>query len=322
MKNNLYLIIQPLQYLQALELVDRNEFNTLFVLKTGAIDQMKRLVNESDWDRVVWVNFSGTVLDIIKNIVFVKSILEEFRGIEKLVVSSFYNEFVNCLANGLQSKELILLEDGNATLLLEHGVKYNSFRFKIKKVFTFIFGFNVQPMSKVNLYLLKRKNVIDLPSFAKNAYYFDFKRLKKRLTAFQRSDKVCFISSAFINAGIMKKSNYINFLKEVINVYPSKTFEIVLHRFDNAEDFSSLLELDNVFITESTGPIELMFNKNKSLPSKVISAGSGATETLETIYGIKVEVVLPHLKWVEEEFHQQMNIMVSHFNKHHIVSRL
>ncbi|MCW9000088.1 MAG: hypothetical protein OQK04_15365, partial [Kangiellaceae bacterium] len=83
--------------------------------------------------------------------------------------------------------------------------------------------------------------------------------------------------------------------------------------FDDIDDYRSIQLLENVEVIESDGPIELYFKNRNLMPFKVVTAGSGATETLRLIYDCDIEVCLPDFSLFMPESRDEMRVLTDHF---------
>lgn len=318
-KRKLFLIIQPLQYLQALELLQENDENILIVPWANEDNQLYKLVDIKAWSKVIWIEYSGTALDIIKNYKSIKQMLKELGTFNEVIISAYYNEFMNLVANSNLGSHVVLLEDGNATLMIDSSSHYKNIKFWSKYIACKIIGFNIIPIDKVTLVILDRKYKMKTPSIAVNVIVNDFKKLRAEVEQYDLHNSVYFISSAFINVGMLSRSDYIDFLIRLAKRYEQCEFKIVLHRFDKKTDFSELEKLSHVEVIDSVGPIELYFKESMIKPVKVITAGSGATETLQLIYGLDVDIIIPALESFNLKHRKNMELLVEYFRKSHNV---
>lgn len=317
--NKLFIIIQPLQYLQALELKRTECFNTLVVLGANKESQLHNLVKENDWERIVWLSYNGTFVDILKQRKAIKLLLHSFTYLDEIYVSSFYNEFMNMVINYFPDKSRVLLEDGTANLLIDSSTKYNTIKFRLKYHFCKLFGFDVSPINEAKIFTVFKPNSGKIPKIATEVIVNDYRKLRAKLCNFKISDEIYFVSSAFISCGMISKEDYMGFLSNLAHEYSDRTLNIILHRFDQLDDFSLLLIHKNVNVIVSTGPIELYFINNEIQPYKVITAGSGATESLSLIYGINIDIIIPNLHLFNEKWRQEMATLALHFKDSHTV---
>ncbi|UOB73966.1 MULTISPECIES: hypothetical protein [unclassified Pseudoalteromonas] len=321
-KRKLFVIIQPLQYLQALELLQDCDENILIIPWANENNQLHKLVDKKIWNKVFWIKYSGTAVDIVKNNKAIKQMLKELGAFDEILISAYYNEFMNLIANSNPLSNKVLLEDGNATLLIDSSKHYKSIKFRSKYIVCKILGFDIRPIDNATLVTLDRKHKMATPLIAKNIIVNDFRKLQSEVVKYDLHNSVYFISSAFINAGMISRENYINFLLKLAKQYEQCEFKIVLHRFDKKTDFTEFNGLSHVEVIESTGPIELYFKDNMIKPLKVITAGSGATETLELIYGFDVNVVIPKLECFYLKHRKNMELLIEHFQVSHHVELL
>ena len=321
-RRRLFVVIQPLQYLQAMELFCCEEERILIVPWANKENQLYKLIDEKDWHKIIWVKFSGTALDLVLNRRRIRRLMSGLGNFDEVVISAYYNEFMNAVANWNYNARKILLEDGNATLTLDKSSHYQGLKYRLKHFACKAVGFDISPVNNVTMFLLDRPNEVKVPSIASNVMINKFSRLRSELEDYKSEETIYFISSAFINADMIDKDSYVGFLIRLANKYSDNKVKILLHRFDRLEDFSKLSELQNVEVIESTGPVEIYFQEKKVYPEKVITAGSGATETLELIYGVGVKVIMPDLATFKPECRSNVRILIDHLNEAYEVNFL
>jgi hypothetical protein len=318
----LFVVIQPLQYLQALELFEENEERFLIVPWANEKNQLHKLVNEEDWDRVIWIEYSGTAVDIVKNSKKIKKMLKDIGLFDEVIISAYYNEFMNLIANHNVGANIVLLEDGNATIAIDSSIHYKNTKFFSKYIFCSLLSFDIRPINNATLFILDRKVKMKIPSIAANVRINEYKKLKSEVSNYFCDGSVYFISSSFINAGMITKKNYIEFLIRLAEKHVGNEFKIILHRFDNKDDFEELDRIQHVEIIESNGPIELYFKEKEIRPLKIISSGSGATETLNLIYGVDVDITMPMIENFNPSCRDNVELLIKHLEKSYSVSFL
>lgn len=321
-KSKLFVVIQPLQYLQAVELFDENEYRVLIVPWANEENQLHSLVDPTDWDKILWVEYSGTALDVIKHRSELKKLLKTIGAFEEVIISAYYNELMNVFANSQRQAKITLLEDGNATLHIDSSTHYKTIKYYCKYFACKCFGFNIEPIKRATLFMLERKSPMKWPRIAADVKINTFKRLRAQVENYESNNSIYFVSSAFINAGMMSQSLYIEFLRAVAKKYNNHDLKIILHRFDKESDFIELNNIPNVEVLVSKGPIELLFKNIGEKPFKLISAGSAATETLSLIYDIDTSVVMPKISKFGIDHQADVQLMVEHLQKSHTVEFL
>lgn len=288
----LFVIIQPLQYLQALEYKNDNDINILIVPWADKNNQVIKILNNSDWNEIIYLKYKGTLWDIFTNHMAIRKIISKLGKFDEIILSSFFNPLMNLISNSLNKTRNIILEDGMATLHLDSKNK-KSFKYYTKLILCKIIGFDISPIKKPTLFLLERKDKIEVPVLAKEAIYYKFHKLKSKILTYEQDSSIYFINSAYINGKMISKENYMDFLSKLSKQFANKGFKIFLHRFDDPSDFSKLEKFKNIKIIKLDIPIELYFYRNKIRPDLLITAGSGATETLDITYGFNIEIFFP-----------------------------
>jgi hypothetical protein len=315
MNRKLFICLQPLQYLQALELKEENDESVLIVLWANKKNQLHKLVDKEQWSAVIWIQYRGTAAEVIKNNKTINKMLLGLGDFDQIIVSSYYNDLMNLIANSYPDSKIIVLEDGNATLTMDHSNRYIGIKFWCKYIICRLFGFDVSAVKTPTLFILERPSKIQIPAIAADVIVNNYRKLRSEVEAYPIDRIVYVISSSFIHCGMMSKFDYIQYLVRLTARYSQNPVKIMLHRCDDKRDFAELEILDNIEIIESTGPLELYFKTKKIKPFKIISAGSAATETLKLIYTINVSVTMPIIAKFRPEFRQDMELLAEHFKQ-------
>lgn len=322
MQKKLFVIIQPLQYLQALELRENEDICELIIPWATENNQIKKIINEDDWDNITYLKYRGTLLEILLNRTEIKKIIKKSENFDEIIVSSYWNPLMNLLSNSVNNAKKIILEDGSATLLLGSSKEYESLKYQIKYLFCRLLGFNISPINKPILFLLNRNHNIEIPKLASGVFYNNFQKLRSNVSDYRLDDSFYFISSSFINAKMISRESYIIFLKKLSLTFSTKPLKIILHRFDKFSDFSELDRYKNIELIQSDGPVELYFQKNSIKPSLLITSGSGATETLDLIYKFQVIVYLPMIEMFYKGSRAEIRALAKHMEKSYTVNFL
>jgi hypothetical protein len=314
-KRNIFIVLQPFQYLQALELHDHKDDNYLLLLGDVETNQLSNIVEKDIWTEVKHFPFNGSVLDLYKNRVEIKKFLNLFDSFDSVIISSQYNEFMNLICNYYPRAEAVLLDDGMANLLSDDKLNEHYFKRVIKQFFCSLFGFNVRRVFGLTLFTMFESFLSTPPAISKSIRINKFEKLKNRINKFVLSDDVLFISSAFVSNQMLTFHDYSNFIIELANKNISSKFTVVLHRFDDYTLFKAL-EDHRISVVRLGVPIEYYFLKQDKLPKKVITSGSGATESLRLIFGIEAEVVFPDIELFSEPHKNEILKLKEYFDKH------
>lgn len=320
--NDLFILLQPSQYLQALEFRKCDRFNTLILLGANEKSQLIGLVREDEWDRVIWLAYNGTVLDILRHRREIGVLLATFPHLNEIIVSSYYNEFMNMVINYFPKVSGVLLEDGIANILIDSSAIYLTRKFRVKRYLCKLIGYNVNPISKIKIFTVFEPGSGKIPKIASEVIVNNYNNIRNMLISYEKSKDVYFVSSAFIKCGMIQKKKYLAFLTKLAREYSGHNLNIMLHRFDDLRDFRSLELISNVNVINSLGPIELYFIQKKINPNIVITAGSGATESLKRIYDINIDIIMPALSDFNFEYQKEMKLIATHFQKSHSVKFL
>lgn len=322
MKKKLYIVLQPLQYLQISELFCMEDANYLVVLNAHKNSQLNNIINDDHWNEITRFNFSGTLFDLIKNRSKISEIINSLAHIDEIYVSSYYNEFMNFICNAFSRANITLLEDGNANLLLKEKIAQKNFRQRVKTSLGKVFGLDISAIKRADLYTIYPEMADLKPDFVNTIILNTYSKVKQKVTNFKCDNKVYFVSSNFVGLGMISIDAYVDFIVRLSKVYPGMELVVVLHRFDVHDGFRELLNYQGIAIAQPKVPIELFFLNEEVSPHKIITAGSGATDTLKAIYDYDIELLFPDMIYFKKTFRADIKSLKDYYKNKFDVSSL
>lgn len=307
-KRKLFLVIQSLAYLQAEELLDDNDENVLVCLWADENSQLHKLVRPQIWDSIYWQEWRGSFPEIIRNREAIKSFSNKLGEFDEIIVSSYYNNLMNVFMNHHKDSNKVLLEDGTATLTLDTANYYSGFRTKAKLIILKMLGFDAAPVTGIDIFTSYESVADNPPKIAKHVLLNRFQKFKQCLSKHISNDIIYFINSNYIGACMIGKTEYIDFLKKSIEKYKDKKITVLLHRYDDPDNYREIDGYHGAEVLKLDECVETYFRKIQINPWLIITSGSGATKSLSDIYGFNVSVMLPpiHLFYEKHRFAMQV----------------
>ena len=210
--------------------------------------------------------------------------LNSFSNSRCRLFSPIYNsDSINLAYNILKPKDLIILDDGNASfsVLLE---RKNIKNFKFYSLLSSFFH-------KRNM--LKRINKItyftkyNLPFIGNDIIIKYEEEVVKNLLKLDNNCVIILGSTIYIAPPKMKSiidpSDYFDTLSEIRNKFKSKTIKYYAHRYENEKSLDSIRKF-GFEIVKNNKPFEKMFKDFETCPHIIMSFGSPILDNLTRIY--------------------------------------
>lgn len=281
-KVNIFIVASPLQLLNCIEAANyfKTKNNILIFLINSDISnekQMKKLLNISKWNKILYIVLPQTNLDRIFFPYKIQKKLLKYKQsfIEKLFVGEFRSEHIIHIANYLNAQKAYLVDDGLAMLSYNEIITQKSNREKIRKIIYSCFGYKLEiiDFTFFTIFDLNKDNIV------KN----NFSYIKQSINTKKIESTVYFIGQPLVELSMISKANFKNKLKKIINYYESKSFIFILHRRQNEQLIKELsIELDFSY-KRFDHLIELEMLNSAVIPSDFATFYSTAIMTLPKI---------------------------------------
>jgi len=312
---NLFVVNTPLQLINAIEAKRhfniRDQDSLLIVIYLGQrILQMREAVEESEWAEVIWLesdeqalhstdiaactkvfNWVSGCLTFRKQ---VSEIQERWRKLSRVFLGNFLMISQLHLANSFISDNLILLDDGNATLqvaklrnefkstLAIHRTILGRVNFLIKQ---FIFGYRLNRIPSVTFFSIYDLGISDQDRIEKNT----FRYLRTSVSSKYHKDEIWFIGAPLVEQSIVSFADFCSLIDKVIEYYQGRKIIYILHPAENLMATKNYLKQLGVEAIEFSLPLEMVFLKNQELPALLATFYSSAIYNLRLILGEGIE---------------------------------
>ncbi len=293
---HLYLVSSPLQLLNAIEAQQRfalDSQNILIVFWKKPIErqQMTSLLNLSHWDSIEYFKINGLFRRFYPWVL--SQLLKKYPRINTIYVGYPYN-FRSYLINKAAPQRVVILDDGTASYAVARHLTA-SFDHPAKKRNQLTIA--PELISFFSVYH-------DLPWPPEQYIANDYRCLKQQIN-YQGIDKntVLFIGTP-LHLECLPMRTFKQFLNVAIKRYKYQQITYVLHRFENQDLLTDLLDEDNkvrVNFVRFEQPLEITLMQLPTLPSKCVSFMSSAIYNLTFLFPIGYEI----LKIPMQEFYQE-----------------
>jgi hypothetical protein len=260
----LIIVETPFQLLCAYEYLRKNQTNfSLYIRKSGVgsnDQQMSAMVRDLD----IQVTKELLVRPGRKSDYLLASLVFLFGGLhcyDKVVLGSFFSGFQRMLSFVSIKKEVVLLDDGVATLLADRIISERGGKYSVFSIFD-----------------LNRENYInyDMNRFDSIAGEYDCKS--------NNDYAVFFIGQKLVDIGAVDMAAYIRILEFAVSESPGSIVHYIPHRTESSECLEAIEKVEGLQLLHADVAVEYFMLRNKWRPQKIYSVNSTALFTLASLF--------------------------------------
>lgn len=298
MSNYIAYIESPLQAFNLIELLDAKEItiDLLIINKktTNSLLNYKQIMNIISMVRhkvLVTIDIEGTLRNSFKIKRELKAIKFGFPIKNKvtLIAGEYRSRVFWFLAAKFKSRDIILLDDGTATLRINRDGGFNP-RKIVKSMFLKIIGMVSYEYEKITFFSVY--NIEEKVSKNDNVIMHSYENYRKKLQTLPKSEnKIFIIGSPLFEAGVTSVDDIeltINMISDLISNQPDCSFYYVPHRRERDKKIKRISEL--VEIKRFDFPFEVYPLMEKENVSSIAGFYSSLYDNLITIYGKNIKI--------------------------------
>jgi len=304
----------PLQYINAIEAMNFYGLKNNILLVIYPINRKNifdNIIEVKYWDKILFFEREEESL-LNRNITkyfkwlnrckeFIKLVDEldsTYKYFDKLLIGNYIYETMLHIGNRLNSGEIILLDDGNATIDIANfrikGIQIfqtkrysikSKFRVYIKKLF---FNYLTEGFLKVTYFTIYDIPILNDDKINKNPY----KYIKSFYTAKKQKDIVFFLGGSLVENNIVKIENYFRFLLFVRQYFTNYQIEYIKHPGEHLIEIEKFLKMNEIIIVKPDLPFELYLMKLDKHPKIISGFLSTALINVSEIYGSIFKYIL------------------------------
>lgn len=349
---NYFLIRLPLTYINAVEaqfhFKIKPEDSTLVIfyrdIQYVDIRHIEKMIDKSKWQEILYLPYNVDSMDW-----HCPSSVLRFLRLERL---KKIREFVNCLdtaihkghtvervflgdyniasmrhvANRLQPKECIYLDEGFKVFQIMHQTQEEMNTSQISKGFTFqfwkaigaryVFGYHMQSLPQSIFFsawdLQKECREVQL---VRNNYDFHRSKIDEN-----RVPGVYFLGQMFSEARLMEFETYLNYLRKIQNHYSGEKIYYIPHRGEDTANIDRIISELGFELLNFDQPIEYKLCVEGPIPEQIVSFCSSALINCDIILKGMSRVVAVYIypedfihpkKAVEEQYYRFLETLSS-----------
>ena len=286
---NLYVVRTPLQLFNAIEARGRfhhDDKNILIIYYKNNIDlNMCRTLLDDTWYETHEYYFKN--MQQLFYPIFINRLIKYYR-VEYLYIGLVSNIPLH-IANLKNPQNLVILDDGNETLLIAAYIE------KLKKITSIKNKLNIK---NIILGRLVNKDIL------KKAHYFsiyypkevnrkiivhnDYRDFKLKCKNIKTSQQVIFIGSNLVD-NYLSKNTLLAIMFSVKKYYKDTVVYYCPHRYET-DEFLSEIDMMGFCVVRYNTILESAFYQANSKPKEVATLRSTAIDTLSELYGIRSKV--------------------------------
>ncbi|MEO9965626.1 MAG: polysialyltransferase family glycosyltransferase [Reichenbachiella sp.] len=321
---NLYLIKSPLQLLNAIEastrFPDNNEYLVIRLTDNQrSNEQIINMLSLKKWANIITVGNSRFGLGMLKEFGVLRSLKKLKIEFDKIFIGDYRASNYLIFANNLPCNEVVLLDDGTITYLiqdqyiLENKLYNNGFKFElIRNILVKILGLRSVNQHPINLFTCY--NII--PADSQKIYSNDYAFIKKYIETKNFSleeELVFFVGAKYSEIGWMSENDYFDVFKATLDYYPGHNIVYIPHRGENDLKLNKLASQFGVEIRKFDLPIELGILEDTILPRHIIGFTSSALLNIRKMYPmikivsykVPIELINTPFSEIIDEFYMQ-----------------
>ncbi|MFN5432079.1 MAG: polysialyltransferase family glycosyltransferase [Cyclobacteriaceae bacterium] len=314
---NLFLISTPLQLLNAIEAkryfnIPNHQSSVIFLTYTSNYNSIVKILVPNEWGNIHFVNEAesqtsheenikgGKIMPILKELRRkshrIKELVDQYAKVNFVFVGYYLGLEQIHFVNSIAAKEIILLDDGIATLEVNNRrvgqisfLNSWSFSFFVKAlVKKFIFGYRLRHPQSVSFFSIYEIEVLKRDFLIKHKYEGIRSLIKDRETC----DEVYFLGQPLseIEPIIVTEGDYFLYLNAVVSFFKDKRIVYVPHRDEDKDKVTRIrFELD-LLVEELEVPFEwFMINKEKR-PKAIAGFITSALPNCKELFGADLSI--------------------------------
>ena len=260
--SDLYLVETPFQLLSAYEAIKRFGVPYRLLVRFTGVGrndkQLQVLLSELDVE-------VHAILKVRKNsrLDLLRTILKQghigFLSHNRVFVGSHYSRVLMMLAKWIRKRELVLLDDGVATFLVQEELR------EINKPVSLFTLFDLEPLP------------------GQSVWKHSFEQLREKYKSNVEDIRV-FIGQDLFTSESISKEDYVRFLSILANGGMGQPFFYLPHRAEPDDVVEKIKEISGVTVVYPTSGIELFFLKRAKFPRSFYSVCSTAIFSLSALF--------------------------------------
>lgn len=303
MNNKVLVLVEtPFQLLCAYEYSRKNpSCISLYIRKSGVgsnDQQMSAMVRDLKLKiKKEFLVRPGKKIDYILSVL--GFLFSEFHRYDKVVLGSFFSGFQKMLSSVVLKNEVILLDDGVATLLADRIISEQGGKYSVFSIFD-----------------LDKKNYVncEVNRFDSIAGEYDCKE-NKEYAAF-------FIGQKLVDIGAMDMAAYVRVLECAVRESSESVVHYIPHRTESLECLEIVKRVKGLQLLHADVAVEYFMLRNKWCPQKIYSVNSTALFTLASLFpSARAVAMIPstlktqmfvHHDLIMESFERHKSIVINH----------
>ncbi|WHS61998.1 polysialyltransferase family glycosyltransferase [Pseudomonas sp. G2-4] len=302
MKNKVLILVEtPFQLLCAYEYLRKHQACISLYIRNSGVgsndQQMSAMVRDLNLKvKKEFLVRPGNKLDYFLSVL--GFLFSNFHCYDKVVLGSFFSGFQKLLSSIVLKKEIILLDDGVATLLADKIINERGGKYSVFSIFD-----------------LDEKNYLncEVNRFDSIAGEYDCKGSEEYA--------VFFIGQKLVDIGAMDVAAYIRVLESAVKDSPESVVHYIPHRTESLECLEVVKEVKGLQLLHADVAVEYFMLRNKWRPRKIYSVNSTALFTLASLFpDARAVAIIPstlktqmfvHHDLIMESFERHKSIVIN-----------
>ena len=327
---NIFLVRTPLQFLNAI--TARRYFNIdekdaiLIILYNHSENTKKQLnyieqTNTEGWRKTLRLKNRNNLFHLLELRYIIKKLTKENLNY-KLFVGNYTNTIYRDIANNKVFEEVVLLDDGNATISLydqmvnKNNIDLNKNKSILNRFIRRIVKLNPNYLSKCTFFTVYKelKPVQEI-----NVIHHGYICFEKELINKKVSNDAVFLGSPYVDLQLMKEEDYLNLMRIIRKKFNNKIWYIP-HRTETEEILKKIRNIGYTIKRLNTSiEYEILINRFE-IPSHILCFTTSAAINFKYLLAnkeVRIEVLKPEInKFTDDIYREKIVGIYKYYEKY------
>ncbi len=263
--------------------------------------QIASMVNTTNWEKVFYIKRSKLSINFLRDLWLLRKLKKQIKQFDRVFMGDFIPWNIRVFAQNLDCEELILLDDGLATIAVQNNyIKYpNTFHntknkpYQKAKVAKYLFGLGGQIEQPIHLFSSFQLKALPQQTIYENKFSVIKSKIAK-CDSTVMDDTMYIIGSPYVEKHMLRKTSYLSLLRQIKEKHSQLKLIYISHRAESKENLQDIESLLACKVEQFDSILEIAFIKYQIHPVHVCGFTSTALVNLKKMYD-KLNV---HAYWI------------------------
>src|SRR5215831_9233540 len=222
----------------------------------------------------------------------IRAIARSLGPVQNVFIGNYWIDYMRHVANVIDHRKLILLDDGTATLLINDRRRegrpldnYSHWRRARVRVVNLLAGIRAAQAQSVTFFTIYDLVTKKEDRVVKHNYSY----LRSLAGAVPPSNEVFFLGQTLVDEGLSRE-RYMDYLRKIIQYFKSDKIVYVAHKLEPQDKLAYIRDEMGLPVVRFGVPIEFQMTVKRARPKLLASFCSSALENCRIIFGDKMNI--------------------------------